>query len=74
MELEEVTVIINFAKWLVPAISFLFFSIISLLIYIWKNQTKRTDLILERVTDNLNQLRSTSDRHDERLKNLEKIE
>jgi len=74
MELEEVTVIINFAKWLVPAISFLFFSIISLLIYIWKNQTKRTDLILERVTDNLNQLRSTSDRHDERIKNLEKVE
>lgn len=74
MELEEVTVIINFAKWLVPAISFLFFSIISLLIYIWKNQTKRTDAILKSVTDNLIQLRLDSKGHEIRLNNLEKVE
>lgn len=43
--------------------------LIGLIIYIWKNNTKRTDDILEKVQQNLNELKSITERQEVHIEN-----
>jgi hypothetical protein len=53
-DLESTMIVI---EWVYPIISAGFFIIVSLLIYIWKTNTARTDTILEQTNKTLEELR-----------------
>ena len=70
MENIEDTILV--IKWVYPIISFCFFSIVTLLIYIWKTNTSRTDKILEETNKTLAKLVTLTAVHDARLNAVEK--
>jgi hypothetical protein len=72
MEVQELANNQEIIKVLIGALSFCFFSIVSLLIYIWKSNKISTDQILEKTNDTLQKLHRIVAVHEERFKLLEK--
>lgn len=78
MSIEELETAVVVIKWVYPVISGAFIMIVGLLIYIWKTNTKRTDDILEGVSNNLKELRILVAEHKIQIRsnkeNIDKIE
>ena len=70
MENIEDTILV--IKWVYPIISFCFFSIVSLLIYIWKTNTSRTDKLIEEQNKTLSKVVTLTAVLDARINSLEK--
>lgn len=71
MDLQEIENALLVVKWVYPIMSGAFFMIISLLIYIWKTNTNKTDELLKQSGDTLTQLRILVENHNIRIKHLE---
>lgn len=70
MNIEEIENTFLVIKWVYPIISFCFFSIVSLLIYIWKTNTTRTDKILEQTNKTLDELKTMVAINSVEIKNI----
>jgi len=66
-ELEETLTVL---KWIYPIIAICFTAIVSLLLYIWKSHTTRTDTILINVTETLGEMKSMTAVHESEIRNL----
>jgi hypothetical protein len=71
MNIQELENAILIIKWIYPIISFCFLAIVSLLIYIWKTNTARTDKILEKTNETLACVVTIQAVHESRIKGLE---
>jgi len=72
MGLQELEDAILVVKWVYPIIGSCFVAIVSLVIYIWKGNTQRTDDILEKTNKTLNNVTLLVTKHDVKIDNLEK--
>lgn len=72
MDIKEIEDTFIILKWVYPIISFCFLAIVTLIIYIWKTNTARTDKILEQTNKTLAEVVTLSAVHESRIDALER--